>query len=119
MSLNLRKCNYSGMKRSNSLPVINSIFENKAVAKFFSWRNSSDSESSSSLESIIFSIERKNDSDDEERRTKEVSKIHLHPKAGFSTKLPIRHVQDPETWKQRFLRVFRNITRRIRRYFRN
>ncbi|GIX71531.1 hypothetical protein CDAR_81211 [Caerostris darwini] len=35
MSLNLRNCSDSGMKRSNSLPAVNSIFENKGVVKFF------------------------------------------------------------------------------------
>ncbi|GIY66536.1 hypothetical protein CDAR_79701 [Caerostris darwini] len=57
MSLNLRKCSDSVRKRSNSLPAVNSIFENKAVVKFR--RNLSDSESRSSLESINFSKDRK------------------------------------------------------------
>ncbi|GIY67113.1 hypothetical protein CDAR_7111 [Caerostris darwini] len=121
MSLTLRKRSDSGMKRSNYLPASNSIFKSKGVVEFFPRNNSPDSESSSSLEYINFSIGRKKDSalettDGEERRTKEVSKIHLHPKARFSTK---PHVLEPETWKQRFLRVLRSITRRMRRCFRN
>ncbi|GIX71537.1 hypothetical protein CDAR_81241 [Caerostris darwini] len=119
MSLNLRNCSDSGMKRSNSLPAINSIFENKGVVKFFSWRNLSDSESNSSLESIIFSIERKTDSvlettDDDGKLTPEVSKIHLHPKGRFSTKLPTPHVEESETLKERLYRTLNNIRRRIR-----
>ncbi|GIY62528.1 hypothetical protein CEXT_237771 [Caerostris extrusa] len=111
------------MQRSNSLPAIISTFKHKGVVKFFSWRNFSDRESSSSLESINFSKARNKYSvfetaDDDGKLTPEVSKIHLHPKERFSTKLTTPHVQDPETWKERFHRTLNNITRRIRRYFR-
>ncbi|GIX92826.1 hypothetical protein CEXT_812951 [Caerostris extrusa] len=77
------------MKRSISLPTINSIFKTKGDVKFFQDKLS-DSESSSSLESMNFSKERKKYSvfetmDDDGKHTPEVSKIHLHPKARFST----------------------------------
>ncbi|GIY25924.1 hypothetical protein CDAR_279781 [Caerostris darwini] len=91
-------------KRSKSLPTPSN---HKEVIKFFSRRNSSDSESSPSLESINFLAERNKYpelevSDYEEILTEVCSKIHLHPKARYSTKLPTPHVQEPETWKQRF-----------------
>ncbi|GIY60584.1 hypothetical protein CDAR_527881 [Caerostris darwini] len=112
MSLNHRKGGDYGMKRSNSLPAISRVFENKGVVKF------------SSLESINFLQEKNKYSVLEtayydERRTEECSRIHLHPKAKFSTKLPRLPVQAPETWKQRFLRVSRNFPRSVRRYFRH
>ncbi|GIY12280.1 hypothetical protein CEXT_606541 [Caerostris extrusa] len=98
MSSNRRTSCDSGMKRSNSLPAINSIIETKGVVKFFSRRNSSDRESSSGLESINFLAERNkypelDVSDYEEILTEVCSKIHLHPKARYSTKLPTPHVQ--------------------------
>ncbi|GIY31237.1 hypothetical protein CDAR_175491 [Caerostris darwini] len=102
------------MNRSCSLPAINSMFKTKGVVKFFSRIKSLDSESSSSLESMNFSKERKTYSvfettDDDRKTPRQVSKLHLHPKARFSTKLP-PHAQKPETWKQRFRRVFHGIT---------
>ncbi|GIY28197.1 hypothetical protein CEXT_166951 [Caerostris extrusa] len=83
-----------------------------------------DSESSPSRESINFLEERNKYpqlevSDHEEILTKEVSRIHLHPKARYSTKLAKPHIQTPETLKQRFLRVSTTSQRRIRRYLRH
>ncbi|GIY29524.1 hypothetical protein CDAR_403241 [Caerostris darwini] len=112
-------------KRSNSLPTpSNVIFKKKEVVKFFSRRNSSDGDSSKSLESINFFMERNTYpelevSDSEERLTEVCSKIHLHPKARYATKLPTPQVQEPETWKQRFRHDFRNFSRRMRRYLRH
>ncbi|GIY51672.1 hypothetical protein CDAR_284251 [Caerostris darwini] len=111
----------SVLKRSNSLPAINSIIKTKGVVKFFSRRNSSGSESSSDLESINFSKERKKCSvfettDDDGKDPSKVLKMHLHPKARYSTKLPTPHDQEPETWKERFHRALNNTTRRIRRF---
>ncbi|GIX89270.1 hypothetical protein CDAR_371761 [Caerostris darwini] len=124
MSENLCNDREFGRKRSESLPASRIIFKDKGVVKFFSLRNLSGSESSSSLESINFLMEinkypELDVSDYEEILTEVCSKIHLHPNARFSTKLARPHVQDQETWKHRFLRVSRNISRRIRQHFRH
>ncbi|GIX95713.1 hypothetical protein CDAR_3531 [Caerostris darwini] len=124
MSLTRRRDRDSERKRSKSLPTPSRVFKIKEVVKFFSRRNSSDRESNSSLESINFLTDRNKYpelevSDYEEILTELCPKIHLHPKARYSTKLAITHMQEPETLKQRFLRVSRNFTRRIRRYLRH
>ncbi|GIY82564.1 hypothetical protein CEXT_298551 [Caerostris extrusa] len=54
MSLNRRRDRDFERKRSNSLPTPSNVFKNKEVVKFFSRRNSSDSESCPCLESINF-----------------------------------------------------------------
>ncbi|GIY85593.1 hypothetical protein CDAR_205351 [Caerostris darwini] len=92
MSLNRRKDGDSRMKRFNSLPAnsLPAVFKNKGVVKF------------SSLDSINFLKEKNKYSvletaDYDERRTEECSKMHLHPRARFSAKLPRLPVQEPET----------------------